>query len=118
MQEEFIKQMLGNPLFWGVVQKFVVDAIKKVLANIDSQHLTDNYTKYLQVGLVVVTALASLLTAALGGKAADFDPTNLVQYFVTVYLTSQGTHATLSNADSAIKASPHLGPVGKYPFQK
>lgn len=82
------------PVALGIAQKFLVDAVKTALKKANFAEIAEHYGGAIQGLIVVLTAVSTFGDAVLKGTASAYDPTNLIQFFVTAYLANQGAHAT------------------------
>lgn len=99
--ENVVGELLKNPAVWAVISKFAVDFIKAQLKKMDSDHVVDNYRRYVQLAVAVFSGLAAFLMLALQGHAAEFDPKPLVEWAITLYLATQGANVAVPSIKAA-----------------
>lgn len=75
---DLITGLLTSPAGAAVITKFMISFIHTQLANLDKSGKVLEYKQYVQPITVVLSGLAALLSMALQGHAAQFDPTTEV----------------------------------------
>lgn len=96
--------VLQNPVSMGILTKFLGDVVKGQLKNLDSSGALVKNKAVVQPIVFVLSAIVAVLSAAMEGNAASYDPSSFLSFLTMTYLSAVGADQTLKGGKAAVAA--------------
>ncbi len=99
-----LNSVISNPVSLGIITKFLSDALKSQLKSLDQSGAIVKNKAVVQPIVFVLSALVAVLSSAMEGSAANYDPSSLISFIAATYLSAVGADQTLKGAKQAAAA--------------